>query len=91
LVDAPLRFTIITIAGKGSTEVRANLSTETRPNGDPQNLCKKQANEGQISNMTKVQKPYKLPLNPELTAFAEKAQESASNVIGYQHAFEPNM
>ena len=52
---------------------------------NPQNPCK-QADEGEISNMTKVQNPYKLPLNPELTVFIEKPDESASNVIDYQYS-----
>jgi adenylylsulfate kinase-like enzyme len=89
LFDNPLRFTITTIAVKSSTEVRANLSTETCQNGDPQNPCK-QTNEGEISNMTKVHNSHKVPLNPELTVFIEKPEESASDVIAYQYTFEHN-
>jgi len=73
------------IAGKGSTEVQANLSTEICQNADPQNPSK-QADEGKISNMTEVQNPLQLPLNPELTVFTEKTEESAS----YQYTFEDN-
>jgi adenylylsulfate kinase-like enzyme len=74
-----------TIAGKGSTETQANLSTEICQNADPQNPCK-QADEGEISNMTEVQSPYSRPY-PELTMFTEKpAEESAS----YQYTFEDN-
>jgi adenylylsulfate kinase-like enzyme len=76
---------VTTIADKGSTEIKANLSTETCQNTDPQNPCK-QADEGEISNMAEVQNPYKLPLNPELTVFTEKPEESAS----YQYRFEDN-
>jgi adenylylsulfate kinase-like enzyme len=56
---------------------------------DPQNPCK-EADEGEISNMNEVQNPYKPPLNPELTVFTEKPDESANNVIGYQYRFEDN-
>jgi hypothetical protein len=40
-------------------------------------------------SMTEMQNPYKLPLNPELTMFSEKPDESTNNVIiGYQYRFE---
>ena len=52
---------------------------------DLQNQCK-QTDEGGISNMTKVQNPYKLPLNLESIVFIKKPEESAS----YQYRFEDN-
>lgn len=67
------------------TEVQANLLTKACQNIDPQNPYKETADESEISNMYKVQNPYKLPVNPQLTAFIEKPDESASNVIGYYH------
>jgi adenylylsulfate kinase-like enzyme len=85
LVDAFSLFIVTTIADKGYNEIQANLSTETCRNADPQNPCK-QANEGEISNMAEVQNPHKLPLDPELTMFTEKPEESAS----YQYRFEDN-
>jgi adenylylsulfate kinase-like enzyme len=89
LVGGLSYFIMTTITGKGSTEVHANLLSETCQNGSLY-PCK-QANEGQISNMTQVQNPYKLPLNPELTVLIEKPHESANNVVGYQYRFEHNM
>jgi adenylylsulfate kinase-like enzyme len=76
---------VTTIADKDSTEIYANLSTETCRNADPQNPCK-QTREGEICNMAEVQNPYKLLSNPELTAFTEKPEEAAS----YQYRFEDN-
>jgi adenylylsulfate kinase-like enzyme len=76
---------VTTIADKGYTEIQASLSTETCQNADPQNPCK-QPNEGVISTITEVQNPHKLPLNPELTVFTEKPEESAS----LQYRFEDN-
>jgi adenylylsulfate kinase-like enzyme len=76
---------VTTIADKGYTEIQVSLSTESCQNADPQNP-RKQADEGEISNMTEGQNPYKLPLNPELTVFTEKPEESAS----YQYRFEDN-
>jgi adenylylsulfate kinase-like enzyme len=74
------------IGGGGSAEVQANPLTEICQSVDLQNHCK-QADEGEVStNMTEVQNPYKLPLNPELTVFIEKPDESAS----YQYSFEDN-
>jgi adenylylsulfate kinase-like enzyme len=87
LVDGVSRFIMTTIVGGGSTEVHANLLTEICQSVDLQNQCK-QPDEGEISNMTEVQNPYKLPLNSELTAFIERADESANNVIGYQYSFD---
>jgi hypothetical protein len=80
---------VTTIAGRGSTEVHDNLLTETCQNG-AQNPCK-QAYEEQRANMTKVQNPYKLLLNSELTVLTEKPHEFANKVIGYQYRFEHNM
>jgi hypothetical protein len=68
-------------------------SAKTCQSVDPQNQCKETADEGEISNnMTEVQNPYKLPLNPELlTVFTEKPDESVNNVVGYyQYSFEDN-
>jgi hypothetical protein len=93
LVDGLSRFIMTTIRGEGSAEVQANLLTKTRQNEDPQNQCKETADEGEIStNMTEVQNPYKLPLNPELlTVFTKKPDESVNNVVGYyQYSFEHN-
>jgi hypothetical protein len=61
-------------------------------NVDPQNPCRQTvADESEISNIYEVQNPYKLPLNPQLTAFIEKPDGSASNVIGYyQYSNEDN-
>ena len=84
-VDALSRFIVTTIADKGYTEIQASLSTETCQNADLQNPCK-QADGGEISDMTEGQNPYKLPLNLELTVFTEKPEESAS----YQYRFEDN-
>jgi hypothetical protein len=50
-----------TIAGKGSTEVQTNLSTETYQKIDPQNPCKQAADEGSISNMIEVENRYNCP------------------------------
>lgn len=61
---------------------RVNLLSETCQKVDLQNQCK-QADEGEISNMIKVQNPYKLPLNPESIFFIKKLVECAS----YQHRF----
>jgi hypothetical protein len=80
LVDGLPRFIMTTNGGEGSTEVQANLLTETCQSVDLQNQCK-QPDEGEIStNMTEVQNPYKLLLNPELTVFIERPDESANNV-----------
>jgi len=87
LVGGLFCFIMTTGECKGSTEVHANLLIETYQNGS-QNSCK-QANEGQISEMTKMQNPYRLP---ELTVLTEKPHESASNLVGYyQYRFEYNM
>jgi adenylylsulfate kinase-like enzyme len=91
LVDGLSRFIMTTIGGEGSAEVQANPLTKTCQSVDPQNQCK-EADEGEISNnMTEVQNPYKLPLNPELlTVFTEKPDESVNSVVGYQYSFEDN-
>jgi adenylylsulfate kinase-like enzyme len=83
LVDALSRFIVTTIADKSYTEIQASLSTETCQNADAQNQYK-QADERERSNMTEEQNPYKLPLNPELTLFSEKPEESAN----YQYRFD---
>ena len=63
--------------------------TKTCQNGS-QNPCN-ETDEGDIYNMNEVQNPYKLTLNPELTVFTEKPDESASTVIiAYQHRFDHN-
>jgi adenylylsulfate kinase-like enzyme len=66
--------------------------TKTCQSVDPQNLYKEAADEGEISNnMTEVQNPYKLPLNPELlTVFTKKPDESVNSVVGYHYSFEDN-
>jgi adenylylsulfate kinase-like enzyme len=89
LVDGLSCLIIIMTTAVGnisSTEVQANLSTKTRQNGDPQNPCKQDADEGEIFNVTEVQNSYKLPLDPELSVFTEKPPKSAS----YQCRFEDN-
>ena len=81
LVDGLSRFVMTKIADKGYTEVQANLLTKICQNVDPQYLYKQAAaDEGEISPMTEVHNPYKLPLNSELTAFIERSDESASNI-----------
>jgi adenylylsulfate kinase-like enzyme len=55
----------------------------------PQNLFK-QVDECEISNMIEAQKPYKLPLNTDITVFTEKQEKSARNIIDYHHMFELN-
>ena len=72
-----------TIGEEGYAEVSVNRLTKTRQKVDLQNQCK-QADEGETSNMTKVQNPYKLPINPESIVFIKKTVESAS----YSHRFE---
>src|ERR671924_2139606 len=61
--------------------------TKTCQNKDLQDPCKEANNEGKISNnnMTEVQNPYKLPLNPELlTVFTKKPDKSVNSmVVGY--------
>jgi hypothetical protein len=74
-----------TIRGEASAEVQANLSIGTCQNVYLQNQSR-QAEEREISNMTEVQNPYKLPLNPESIVFIEKPDESAS----YPYSFEDN-
>ena len=66
--------------------------TKACQNIDPQNPYKETvADESEISNIYEVQNPYKLPLNPQLTAFIEKPDGSASNVIDYyQYSNEDN-
>jgi adenylylsulfate kinase-like enzyme len=82
LVDGLSRFIVTTrIAGEDSNEAQANLLTKTCQDANPQNLCK-HADEGEISNMIDTQNLCKLPLNPELTVFAEKPEESASSGTG---------
>jgi hypothetical protein len=85
LVGAVSRFIITTIVGEGSAGTEANLLTETCQNVDLKNQCR-QAHEGQISNMTEVQDPDKLPLNPESNVFIERPDETAS----YRYSFEDN-
>jgi hypothetical protein len=84
LVDGLSSLIMTTIAGKGSTEVQAKLSSETCQNGS-QNLCK-EADEGGDRDMSEVQNLYKLSLNSRLIVFVEKPDEYTS----YQYRFEDN-
>jgi hypothetical protein len=92
LVNGLSRFIMTIIGGESSTEVQANLLTKTCQSVDLQNPCKQPDGGETSTNMTEVQNPYKLPLNPELlTVFTKKPDESVNNVIGYyQYSFEDN-
>jgi hypothetical protein len=84
LVDYLSCVIMTTIAGKGSTDVQVNLSTETCQNGS-QNPVKRSM-KGRDIDTRELQNPYKLLLNPELMVFIEKPDEYAS----YQYRFEDN-
>lgn len=75
LVGGRSCFLMNTIKEEGYAQVSINRLTETCRKVDIQNQSK-QADEGEISNRTKVQNPYKLPLNPESIVFINKQDES---------------
>ena len=90
LVNFLSGFIMTIIGGEGSAKVQANLLTKTCQSVDLQNSCKEADEDGICTKMTEGQTPYKLPLNPELTVFYEKPDESVNSAVGYQHSFEDN-